>query len=144
MQTYTDKQITTKAGRKYLLHIFHGRNYSPPAATVWEVCNPYNEHNTITTFDCAPGCWLGRLGSRRLPKWIDAIPAKGKDLDRRLHLCAIFRNRQKRIAHAIRQALEDIHATPIRAEYDAAGNCIYCGEAGRCPGYHAVKSIGGF
>ena len=47
-------------------------------------------------------------------------------------------------AKAIRQALEDIHATPIRAEYDYAGNCIYCGEAGRCPGYHAVKSIGGF
>ena len=47
-------------------------------------------------------------------------------------------------AKAIRRALENIHATPIRAEYDAAGNCIYCGECGRCPGYHAVKSIGGF
>ena len=26
---------------------------------------------------------------------------------------------------------------PTRAQYDAAGNCIYCGESGRCPGWHA-------
>ena len=25
MNTYTDKKITTKAGRKYLLHVFHGK-----------------------------------------------------------------------------------------------------------------------
>lgn len=25
---------------------------------------------------------------------------------------------------------------PIKAEYDTAGNCRTCGEAGRCPGYH--------
>ena len=49
---------------------------------------------------------------------------------------------QSHYAMAIRQALEDIHATPIRAEYDAAGNCIYCGECGRCPGYHAIAAIG--
>jgi radical SAM superfamily enzyme len=28
---------------------------------------------------------------------------------------------------------------PIRAVRDAAGNCIFCGEAGRCPGWHAEK-----
>ena len=101
MSTTTDNQIITKAGKKYLLHIFHGRNYSPPAATVWEVCRPFGEHSTITTFDSAPGIWFGRLGTRRLPKWIDAIPAKGKDLDRRIRLCGTFRARQVRIAHAI-------------------------------------------
>lgn len=26
---------------------------------------------------------------------------------------------------------------PRRAIYDVAGNCTTCGEAGRCPGYHA-------
>ena len=26
----------------------------------------------------------------------------------------------------------------ISATYDAAGNCTICGEAGRCPGYHAI------
>jgi len=25
---------------------------------------------------------------------------------------------------------------PIRATYDAAGNCRICGECGRCPGWH--------
>jgi len=27
----------------------------------------------------------------------------------------------------------------IRATYDDAGNCTTCGEAGRCPGYHAAE-----
>jgi len=27
---------------------------------------------------------------------------------------------------------------PIPATFDAAGNCTTCGEAGRCPGYHAA------
>lgn len=25
---------------------------------------------------------------------------------------------------------------PAKAQYDSAGNCTTCGEAGRCPGYH--------
>lgn len=25
---------------------------------------------------------------------------------------------------------------PVRAVYDGAGNCVICGEAGRCPGWH--------
>jgi hypothetical protein len=25
---------------------------------------------------------------------------------------------------------------PIKAVFDNAGNCIACGEAGRCPGFH--------
>jgi hypothetical protein len=27
--------------------------------------------------------------------------------------------------------------TPIRAVFDAAGNCTVCGDSGRCPGWHA-------
>lgn len=26
--------------------------------------------------------------------------------------------------------------TPFKAVVDYAGNCVYCGEAGRCPGWH--------
>ena len=27
------------------------------------------------------------------------------------------------------------------AQYDAAGNCLTCGEAGRCPGVHTFEEI---
>jgi heterodisulfide reductase subunit C len=30
---------------------------------------------------------------------------------------------------------------PIRALNDRSGNCIFCGECGRCPGYHALEDI---
>ena len=25
---------------------------------------------------------------------------------------------------------------PIKATFDSAGNCVVCGESGRCPGWH--------
>jgi len=28
---------------------------------------------------------------------------------------------------------------PVRAIYDAGGNCVICGEAGRCPGWHTER-----
>jgi hypothetical protein len=28
---------------------------------------------------------------------------------------------------------------PVKAIYDKAGNCIICGECGRCPGWHTVE-----
>ena len=31
---------------------------------------------------------------------------------------------------------------PIKARYDRAGNCLICGECGRCPGYHERKEAG--
>ena len=31
---------------------------------------------------------------------------------------------------------------PIRAKYDTAGNCLTCGECGRCPGYHPMNGKG--
>jgi hypothetical protein len=43
----------------------------------------------------------------------------------------------RRVHRAIREAGHK----PVRAEYDAAGNCIYCGEAGRCPGWHTAVEL---
>ncbi len=45
--------------------------------------------------------------------------------------CAAFR------AHA-RSVVMAATGSAVRAEYDEAGNCIFCGEAGRCPGWHTV------
>ena len=37
-----------------------------------------------------------------------------------------------------RQAIMAASGSAVRAECDEAGNCIICGEAGRCPGWHTV------
>lgn len=29
----------------------------------------------------------------------------------------------------------------FRARFDINGNCLYCGEAGRCPGWHTKNEI---
>lgn len=29
--------------------------------------------------------------------------------------------------------------TPVAATYDQAGNCLTCGECGRCPGWHTTE-----
>jgi hypothetical protein len=29
----------------------------------------------------------------------------------------------------------------IPAKYDDGGNCLYCGESGRCPGYHTRQEV---
>ena len=29
--------------------------------------------------------------------------------------------------------------TPVKAIWDEAGNCMVCGEAGRCPGWHTIE-----
>lgn len=44
---------------------------------------------------------------------------------------------------AIRSAILRHRWTPVQAEYTAAGNCVFCGEAGRCPGWHvqAVQHV---
>lgn len=42
---------------------------------------------------------------------------------------------------AVRHELRGMGETPIRAVWDRAGNCRYCGEAGRCPGVHALADI---
>ena len=35
-----------------------------------------------------------------------------------------------------KHALELAGYVPFKAVKDYAGNCVYCGEAGRCPGWH--------
>lgn len=37
---------------------------------------------------------------------------------------------------AVKRAFLKYGVTPVKAEYDAAGNCLQCGECGRCPGWH--------
>ena len=94
----TTKTIRTKAGRIYIVDIFHGSKYCNPRATVFEPGSIMNTHSSIATFG---GNWAGQLGSRMLPKWIDAIPAKGKSLNKRIRLCDVFRERQSKIARAV-------------------------------------------
>ncbi len=45
------------------------------------------------------------------------------------------RTRQQ-FAEAVRKLLVKSGERAIKANYDSAGNCFTCGEAGRCPGYH--------
>lgn len=42
---------------------------------------------------------------------------------------------------AVRRAIERTGHHAIRAHYDAAGNCIICGECGRCPGWHFQSEV---
>ena len=43
---------------------------------------------------------------------------------------------------AVRRAFLKAGYTPIRAQYNPAGDCLTCGECGRCPGYHAAQGTG--
>jgi len=44
-------------------------------------------------------------------------------------------------ARAVKRELERFGEIPIRAQFDPAGWCLFCGEGGRCPGYHALAEI---
>ena len=48
-----------------------------------------------------------------------------------------------RAAHmrAVRHEINAAGYRHIQAHHDQAGNCIYCGESGRCPGVHAEIEI---
>ena len=48
-------------------------------------------------------------------------------------------------AYAAQVKAEIIRAgeRPQIARYDDAGNCAYCGEAGRCPGWHPESEVRG-
>lgn len=39
----------------------------------------------------------------------------------------------------VKRILEINGHVPIKAKFDAGGNCLFCGEAGRCPGYHTEE-----
>ena len=94
----TTKTIRTKAGRLFIVDIFHGSRLCAPRATVWEPASIMNTHSSLTTFG---GNWAGQVGHRMLPKWIDTIPAKGKSLNERIRLCDVFRARQSAMARAV-------------------------------------------
>lgn len=47
----------------------------------------------------------------------------------------------KQYAEKQRKAIKMSGRTPVKAILDAGGNCIYCGEAGRCPGYHVGPAV---
>ena len=41
----------------------------------------------------------------------------------------------------VRRSLIGSGKTPIKATYDDDGNCMVCGEAGRCPGWHTASEL---
>jgi hypothetical protein len=41
----------------------------------------------------------------------------------------------------IKNKLIDGGHYPVQAIYDISGNCVICGEAGRCPGWHTKEEI---
>ena len=40
---------------------------------------------------------------------------------------------------AIKREIRRRGYKPVRAHWDAAGNCLICGECGRCPGWHIER-----
>lgn len=48
---------------------------------------------------------------------------------------------QEKHSDCVRRCIKYADETPVRAVYDKGKNCIYCGESGRCPGWHAEKEI---
>ena len=37
---------------------------------------------------------------------------------------------------AVKKRILAMGLKPVRAKYDEFGDCLMCGESGRCPGYH--------
>lgn len=58
--------------------------------------------------------------------------------DEHLILSSLTRTYPSRRAYykAVKRAFSKYGITPARAAYDAEGNCLQCGECGRCPGWH--------
>lgn len=50
---------------------------------------------------------------------------------------------QSRTSYANRnkRAIEKAGYTPVKPHYDKAGNCVICGEAGRCPSWHTIDDL---
>ena len=47
----------------------------------------------------------------------------------------------EKYAEIRKQEILDRFETPVKAIYDEAGNCTFCGESGRCAGYHSKSWI---
>ena len=43
---------------------------------------------------------------------------------------------EKRFTQQVRRTFLKAGYRPFKAVYDKAGNCVSCGESGRCPGWH--------
>jgi hypothetical protein len=56
---------------------------------------------------------------------LSALPA------RTFPTCAAYRARNH-------DAVMAATGSAVRAEFDQGGNCLFCGESGRCPGWHTV------
>ena len=54
-----------------------------------------------------------------------------------------FKSFKSRKAHVEqnRRAILNAGCMPIKSIQDEAGNCIFCGECGRCPGYHTLDEV---
>jgi len=55
------------------------------------------------------------------------------------HICGNEKrtfNTQAAYKRHVKNAYIDLGYKPLKAKYDNAGNCILCGESGRCPGWH--------
>jgi hypothetical protein len=57
------------------------------------------------------------------------------DKNKKIEPIAAFPS-QRAYEDSILKAYRDRGIEPVRATYDAAGNCTICGECGRCPGWH--------
>jgi hypothetical protein len=56
-------------------------------------------------------------------------------------LTGTYSSRQE-YERAVQRAFLRNGITPVKAAYDAAGNCLQCGECGRCPGWHLPPGKG--
>ncbi len=51
-----------------------------------------------------------------------------------------IKSRKNFMAHQKQIIIRD-GKMPIKATYDNGGDCVFCGEAGRCPGWHTLREI---
>jgi len=56
----------------------------------------------------------------------------------RVNIMGSFASREA-FVQFVRTAIETAGYRAVSPKEDKAGNCVVCGEAGRCPGYHAFK-----
>ena len=45
------------------------------------------------------------------------------------------------LERAVKREFAKQGITAIRAQYDSYGDCMVCGECGRCPGYHTPDEV---
>jgi hypothetical protein len=48
---------------------------------------------------------------------------------------------KREFARFVRNTIVQAGEIPEQAKYDDKGNCLYCGESGRCPQYHTRSEI---